>query len=131
MSREFARDTIKPAFAHPVEESFTKILDFYGIEWKYEPREFPLEWDAENNVIEAFVPDFYLPQQDLFVEITTIRPKLNTYKNRRIRRLKELYPEVNIKLLNRRDLHKLMIKFGLEAEATLIQGTEAQTQKSQ
>jgi hypoxanthine phosphoribosyltransferase len=119
--------SLKPVFAHPIEESFTRILDFYGIEWEYEPRAFPLQWDDDNNVLEAFTPDFYLPQQDLYVELTTLRPKLNNFKNRRIRRLKELYPEANIKLLNRRDLHKLMIKFGLEEEASLIQGTEAQT----
>ncbi len=116
-----------PAFAHPIEESFTKILDFYGIEWKYEPRVFPLHWDDDENVTEAFSPDFYLPQQDLYIELSTLRPKLNNYKNRRIRRLKELYPNVNIKLLNWRDLHKLMIKFGLEQEARMIQGTEAQS----
>ncbi len=115
------------AFAHPVEESFARILDFYGIEWEYEPREFPLEWDTSNRVIEAFAPDFYLPQQDLYIELTTLRPKLNNFKNRRVRRLKELYPGVNIKLFNRRDLHKLMVKFGLEEEAKLIQGSTAQT----
>jgi hypoxanthine phosphoribosyltransferase len=117
----------KPVFAHPVEESFTSILNYYGIEWEYEPRAFPLQWDDEKNVTEAFTPDFYLPQQDIFIELTTLRPKLNNFKNRRIRRMKELYPEVNIKLLNRRDLHKLMIKFGLDDEARLIQGTQAQT----
>ncbi len=114
-------------FAHPVEESFARILDYYGIEWEYEPREFPLEWDTNNRVIEAFAPDFYLPQQDLYIELTTLRPKLNNYKNRRVRRLKELYPGINIKLFNRRDLHKLMVRFGLEDEAKLIQGTAAQT----
>jgi hypothetical protein len=127
MIEEENRLSLKPVFAHPIEESFTRILDFYGIAWEYEPRAFPLQWDDDNNVLEAFTPDFYLPQQDLYVELTTLRPKLNNFKNRRIRRAKELYPEVTIKLLNRRDLHKLMIKFGLEEEASLIQGTEAQT----
>jgi hypoxanthine phosphoribosyltransferase len=127
MIKEQSQPALKPVFAHPIEASFTTILNYYGIEWKYEPRAFPLQWDGEENVIEAFTPDFYLPQQDLYVELTTLRPKLNNFKNRRIRRLKELYPEVNIKLLNRRDLHKLMIKFGLEDEARSIQGTQAQT----
>ena len=127
MVKEEILQSEAPVFAHPIEESFTKILDFYGIEWKYEPRVFPLHWDDNENVTEAFSPDFYLPQQDLYIELSTLRPKLNNYKNRRIRRLKELYPDVNIKLLNRRDLHKLMIKFGLEQEARMIQGTEAQS----
>ncbi len=117
----------KPAdFAHPIEETFARILDFYGIEWEYEPRTFPLEWDEQNGVSIAFTPDFYLPQQDLFVELTTLRPKLSTLKNRKLRRMKELYPEVNIKLFKRREMHKLMVKFGLEEEAQQIQGTDAQ-----
>lgn len=115
-----------PNFSHPVEEAFAKILDFYGIKWEYEPRSFPLEWDAENNVIEAFTPDFYLPEQNIYLELTTLRPKLATYKNRRIRRMKELYPEINVKLFKRREMHKLMVKFGLEQEAEQIQGTAAQ-----
>lgn len=127
MIKEEKQPSPTPVFAHPIEESFARILNYYGIEWEYEPREFPLEWDSSKKVIEAFTPDFYLPQQDLFIELTTLRPKLNNYKNRRIRRLKELYPEVNIKLFNRRDLHKLMVKFGLEEEAKLIQGREAQS----
>lgn len=113
-------------FSHPVEAAFAKILDFYGIAWEYEPRSFPLEWDAENKVTEAFTPDFYLPGQDLYLELTTLRPKLATFKNRRIRRMNELYPEVNIKLFKRREMHKLMVKFGLEQEAEQIQGTAAQ-----
>ena len=71
--------------------------------WRYEPVTFPLEWDAEGNVIEAFSPDFYLVQQDLYVELTTLRPKLMRFKNHKIRRIKELYPEVNIKLWRRKD----------------------------
>jgi hypoxanthine phosphoribosyltransferase len=118
-------DNRRSEFAHPIEEAFARILDFYSIEWLYEPRTFPLEWD-NNNVLEAFTPDFYLPQQDLFIELTTLRPKLSTHKNRKLRRLKELYPEVNIKLFKRREMHKFMVKFGLEQEALAIQGTEAQ-----
>lgn len=121
-----AEDTL-PKFAHPLEATFARILDFYAIEWVYEPRTFPLEWDAEGNVLEAFTPDFYLPQQDLYIELTTLRPKLANYKNRRVRRMKELYPEINVKLYKRREMHKLMVKFGLEIEAEQIQGTEAQT----
>ena len=116
----------RPSFSHPVEEAFAKILDFYGIAWEYEPRSFPLEWDEHNHVVEAFTPDFYLPEQNLYLELTTLRPKLAGFKNRRLRRMKELYPEVNIKLFKRREMHKLMIKFGLEQEAEQIQGTAAQ-----
>lgn len=116
-----------PDFAHPAEKTFSTILDFYGIEWKYEPRTFALDWDEQHNVIEAFTPDFYLPDQDLFIELTTLKPKLSNFKNRKIRRLKELYPEIQIRLVKRREMRNLMIKFGLETEAQEIIGSAAQT----
>jgi len=121
-----ANNHSRPVFVHPAEEAFAKILDFYGLEWEYEPRTFPLEWDSQNNVTSAFTPDFYLPQQDLYIELTTLRPKLSTIKNRKMRLMRELYPEINIKLFKRREMRDLMVKFGLEEEAFMIQGTEAQ-----
>jgi hypoxanthine phosphoribosyltransferase len=117
-----------PKFSHPSEAAFARILDFYGIEWQYEPREFALERDAQGHVIEAFRPDFYLPQQDLYVELTTLRPQLSTHKNRKLRRMKELYPEINIKLFKRREMRDLMVKFGLYDEAEDLHGSEAQVQ---
>lgn len=117
-----------PHFAHSSEESFARILDYYRIKWEYEPKTFPLEWDRDGKVIEAFSPDFYLPEQELYVELTTLRPELNTRKNKKIRRMNELYPEVNIKLFKRRDLHDLMVKYGLDQEAGAISGSEAQNQ---
>lgn len=101
-------------FSHPSEEEFARILDFYGIRWLYEPRTFPLEWDSEGNVVEAFAPDFYLPDFDLFVELTTQRQKLVWRKNRKVRKLKELYPEVKIKVIYARDYEHILRKFDLE-----------------
>jgi hypothetical protein len=115
-----------PKFVHPSEEVFARILDFYGIQWEYEPRTFALETDGNGNVTEAFTPDFYLTEQDLYVELTTLRPQLSTKKNRKLKRLQELYPEVNIKLFKRRELRNLMIKYGLMDEAETITGTSAQ-----
>ena len=116
----------RPNFVHPVEEIFARILDYYGIAWEYEPRTFPLEWDADHNVTEAFTPDFYLPGQDLYIELTTLRPHLSTFKNRRLRRMAELYPQVHIKLLKRRELRAMLVKYGLVDEAARISGTAAQ-----
>jgi hypothetical protein len=101
------------AFTHASEAEFARILDFYGVRWEYEPRTFLLEWDEDGQVREAFTPDFYLPDLDLFVELTTMRQALVTRKNRKVRRLKELYPEINIKVMYRRNLHSLMMKYGL------------------
>ena len=116
----------RPDFAHPSEETFSRILDYYGIGWQYEPHTFPLEWDASGNILEAFAPDFFLPEQALYVELTTLRPELSTRKNKKIRRFKQLYPHINIKLFKRGDLRDLMIKYGLDQEAGHIAGNKAQ-----
>lgn len=115
-----------PQFSHPVEEEFARILDYYGIEWEYEPRTFPLQWDEQGNVTEAFTPDFYFPQQELYVELTTLRPSLATHKNRKLRRMQELYPDIHVKLFKRREMRNLMVKYGLQQAAARIQGTTAQ-----
>lgn len=113
-------------FSHPLEEQFARILDYYGIQWQYEPRTFDLEWDPSGNVCLAFTPDFYLPQQDLYIELTTLRPSLATIKNRKIRLMEELHPEINIKLFKRSDMRSLMVKFGLYEQASRIQGSGPQ-----
>lgn len=101
-------------FSHPVEAEFARILDFYGIPWAYEPRTFVLARDAEGRVTEAFSPDFYLPDQDLYVELTTMQPHQVRHKNHKLKRLRELYPDINIKLFKRGDIRNLMLKFGVE-----------------
>lgn len=98
-------------FAHPSEQEFAKLLDFYCIEWLYEPRSFPLRWEG-NEIAAMFTPDFYLPELDLYLELTTLKQSLITEKNRKVRQLKELYPEINIKLLNKNDFLKLLAKYG-------------------
>ncbi len=113
-------------FAHPSEEEFARILDYYGLAWDYEPRTFVLERDEEGAILEAFSPDFYLPQQDLYIELTTLRPKLIRIKNHKVRRLRELYPEINIKLFKRRNIRDLMIKYGIDEQAENILDRGAQ-----
>lgn len=128
---EQTTSTVKNSeFVHPIEEEFAQILDYYGVDWEYEPRTFVLAEDEAGKVIEAFTPDFYLPEQGLYVELTTMRPKLITRKNRKIRRLRARFPDVNIKLFNRRDLRDLMIKYGLDEKAASIVGTDAQYHES-
>lgn len=113
-------------FSHPAEVMFAQILDYYGVDWEYEPRTFPLEWNGEGLVTLAFTPDFYLPDQDLYIELTTLRPNLSTIKNKKMRLMNTLYPDVNIKLIKRREMRDLMIKYGLYQEASQIQGARAQ-----
>ncbi|MDW7982582.1 MAG: hypoxanthine phosphoribosyltransferase [Thermomicrobium sp.] len=101
----------RPRFAHPAEAEFAAFLDFYRIAWEYEPRSFPLRWQ-DGRVVEQFTPDFYLPEQDLYVELTTMKQSLVTRKHRKVRRLKELYPHVSIVLLYRKDYHEILSRFG-------------------
>jgi hypoxanthine phosphoribosyltransferase len=102
-----------PAFANPAEVECAKLLDFYGIPWEYEPRSFVLETDETGRVLEAFTPDFYLPEQDLYLEVTVMKQSLVTRKNRKIRKLHEQYPDIKIKLFTRRDFERLAQKYGL------------------
>jgi hypothetical protein len=101
-------------FAHASERQFAQLLDFYTIAWDYEPRSFDIAWDAEGKVTQRFTPDFYLPDFDLYIEITTLNQKLVTKKNRKVRRLRERYPEITCKIFYQRDYLSLVTKYGLE-----------------
>jgi hypothetical protein len=98
-------------FAHPSEEEFARILSFYQIKWLYEPRTFAVAWDGDGKVLESFTPDFYLPDYDLYIELTTLKQELVTKKNRKVRRLKQLYPGVNVKVMYAKDYQRLLEKF--------------------
>ena len=108
-------------FAHNSERQFAKLLDFYQIDWMYEPTTFDIEWDRQGKATQRFSPDFYLPQFDVYIEITTLNQKLVTKKNRKIRRLTALYPDVSCKILYQRDYLNLLVKYGLEPP---MHGTE-------
>jgi hypothetical protein len=101
-------------FAHASERQFARLLDFYAIDWDYEPTSFDIDFDAEGVVVARFTPDFYLPSYDLYIEITTLNQKLVTKKNRKVRRLRERYPEVKCKIFYQRDYLSLVAKYGLE-----------------
>jgi cytidylate kinase len=106
--KEFGRQ-----FGHPSEQVFANLLDFYGIAWDYEPRSFPLQWDKDGKVSEAFTPDFYLPEFNLYVELTTMKQANVTRKNRKIRLLRAIYPHVNIQVFYQKDVQDLVTKYGL------------------
>lgn len=101
------------AFVHPSEEIFANLLDFYRIEWEYEPRSFPVQWDKNGRVSEAFTPDFYLPEFDLYVELTTMKQAHVTKKNRKVKLLREIYPHINIQVFYQKDFENLIFKYGL------------------
>ena len=98
-------------FAHESEKEFAKILDFYRIKWEYEPKTFTLEWDENDIPRVSFTPDFYLAELDLYIELTTLNQKLVTKKNRKIKKVRELYPEINVKLFYKKDYNSLLFKY--------------------
>lgn len=102
-----------PRFANRIELECAKILDWYGIPWAYEPTSFVLERAPDGRVTRAFTPDFYLPETDLYVEVTVMKQSLVTRKNRKLRELRELYPHVNVKLFYRRDIERLAQRYRL------------------
>ena len=103
-----------PRFANRIEYECAKILDFYGVPWQYEPHQFVLERDGAGRVTSAFTPDFYLPDQELYVEVTVMKQSLVTRKNRKLRQLRELYPDVKVKLFYRRDIERLAHRYQLK-----------------
>ena len=114
------------AFAHASEAEFARILDFYQVAWEYEPRSFPILWNLDGAVIESFSPDFYLPEFDLYLELTTLRQSLVRKKNRKLRRLRELYPMIRIKLFYGKDFRQLLLKYGRIDLAASLSGVEGQ-----
>jgi hypothetical protein len=103
-----------PSFANQAELECAKILDYYGVPWAYEPRTFVLEEGPDGRCVHGFTPDFYLPEQDLYVEITVMKQTLVTKKNRKLRKLRERYPDVRIKLFYKRDIERLAQRYRLE-----------------
>jgi cytidylate kinase len=104
-------------FVHPSEEVFANLLDFYRVAWDYEPRSFPIQWDKDGRVLEAFTPDFYLPEFDLYVELTTMKQSLVTKKNHKVKLLRAIYPNVNIQVFYQKDFENLIFKYGLAERA--------------
>ena len=101
-----------PRFAHQSEAELARILDYYGVAWRYEPDVFPISWNADGAVIESFAPDFFLPEIGLYIELTTLKQSLVRKKNRKLRYLRQLYPEIRVKLFYARDFRALMLKYG-------------------
>jgi hypothetical protein len=120
----------QPRFAHASEAELARILDYYEVSWQYEPRTFPILWNLDGTVVESFSPDFYLPEMDLYVELTTLKQSLVRRKNRKLRRLRELYPDVRAKLFYGKDFKALMLKYGRFDLAASLSGLEGQTMKS-
>ncbi len=102
-----------PVFAHPAEQEFARLLDFYGVPWEYEPHTFALTRNEEGDLKSAFAPDFYLPREDMYVELTTMSSRQLSRKHRKLRMFRSVYPHLRIQLWNRRHINSLMAKYGI------------------
>ena len=102
-------------FAHESEASLARLFDFYRIAWQYEPRSFPIEWNRDGKAVAFFTPDFYLPEYDVYIELTVSKPSLKTRKNRKVRLLREHHPHVRVKLFTRRDAERLFTRLAVAA----------------
>jgi hypothetical protein len=118
--------TAETRFAHASEAELARILDYYGVAWEYEPRTFPILWNPDGKVVESFSPDFYLPELEMYVELTTLKQSLVRRKNRKLRRLRELYPDIRVKLFYGKDFRALMLKYGRFDLAASLSGLEGQ-----
>ena len=117
-------------FAHASEAELARILDYYAVSWEYEPRTFPILWNPDGTVVESFAPDFYLPELDTYVELTTLKQSLVRRKNRKLRRVRELYPDIRIKLFYGKDFKALLLKYGRFDLAASLSGLEGQAAAS-
>ncbi|MBI4910497.1 MAG: hypothetical protein HY820_43185 [Acidobacteria bacterium] len=106
-------------FANHSEEIFANLLDFYRIGWEYEPKSFAVQFDENGRATEYFTPDFYLPEFDLYVELTTMKQSLVTKKNRKVKLLRTIYPHVNIQVFYQKDFRNLIFKHGLAERGVL------------
>jgi hypothetical protein len=124
--RREERPSSAAVFAHASEAEMARILDFYDVRWEYEPHTFPILWNLDGDVIESFAPDFWLPDLGLYLEMTTLKQRLVRRKNRKLRKVRELYPDLRVKLFYARDFRALMLKYGKLALAAGLSGSLGQ-----
>jgi hypothetical protein len=92
-------DTRAVEFTDASHNLFAVNLDNHEIAWRYKPRTFAVEWDVEGNFVGSFTPDFYLPDYDQYVELAS--EGLLAEKMRKVRLLRQNYPEVTVRLIQR------------------------------
>ena len=105
-----------PLLKNKSEIEFAKILDRYHIDWRYEPRTFPVEWDEAGRVTLAFSPDFYLPRFNLYLELTTMKQKYVSEKRKKLKKLHELYPDTNVRIVYKDDFSNMVKHLNLDLD---------------
>ncbi len=106
----------EPPWANSTEQHFASLLDSYGIEWQHEPHKFPITFDEHGSPIEFFTPDFYLPDTDEYIELTVLKQEYCTGKNRKLRLMNQLYPDIRCRIIYRHDYESLALKYGWDPD---------------
>ncbi len=83
------------------EANYARLLNFQGMRWVHQPQTFRLK--KQN-----YTPDFYLPEQDKFIEIKNF---LSDYSKNRDEEFRKLYPNLRLDLILKKDYLKLQEKF--------------------
>ncbi len=102
-----------PRLKNSAEIEVARLLDRYGVEWRYEPKTFPVEWDDDGRVTMAFSPDFFLTEFNTYLELTTMDQRYVTTKNKKAKKAKELYG-VNVKIVYRKDFEDMIARRDFE-----------------
>lgn len=81
-------------FRSKLEATYARLFDYFEMEWMYEVEGYKFQdgtW---------YLPDFYFPDQDLFVEVKGIMDKLDEHKIDLLNRIKPVivgFPDGNLK----------------------------------
>jgi len=87
------REDLKQYFRSRWEANMGRYYNFVGVKWIYEQQEF--EFCRIKRGSRFYRPDFYLPEQNRFIEVKGwFRPEDKT----KLRRFKKYYPEEFVKL---------------------------------
>jgi len=80
-------------FRSATEANYARYLNLAKIKWEFEPRTFYFEGVRRGNV--SYTPDFYLPNEDRWIEI---KGWLDGPSKTKLKRFKKYYPEEFAKL---------------------------------
>jgi len=106
-------------FRSTYEVRFAYVLDLLEIEWQYEPRWFVYSVDKWED--RKYKPDFYLPELDIYVEVTGCMPKAKADKLFAASEQNEIFLlVVDGIILESLDLNNNEIKFSKDIKTKLI-----------
>ena len=83
------------------EANIARLFNYLGIKWLYQPKTFDLK-------TQNYTPDFYLPEQKIYIEVKNFLWKYSKIRDEKFRKL---YPNINLFLLLKKDYLKLEKKY--------------------